>query len=111
MEDNRIFEKEPQWEQDGELRRIRKTIRRRNRKNICVSVLLAVCLKPMLLMLGGSFAFALLSVMLELLDEKYAARALDQLSGVCKMTLSLCTSAMAIWIILIGATLSLGRGL
>lgn len=44
MEDNRIFEKEPQWEQDSELRRIRKTIRRRNRKNICVSVLLAAVL-------------------------------------------------------------------
>jgi hypothetical protein len=44
MEDNRIFEKEPQWEQDSELRRIRKTIRRRNRKNIFVSVLLAAVL-------------------------------------------------------------------
>ena len=44
MEDNRIFEKEPQWEQDSELRRIRKTIRRRNRKNICVSVFLAAVL-------------------------------------------------------------------
>ena len=44
MEDNRIVEKEPQWEQDSELRRIRKTIRRRNRKIICISVLLAAVL-------------------------------------------------------------------
>ena len=54
MEDNRIFEKEPQWEQDSELRRIRKTIRRRNRKNICISVLLAaVLLLPLIWELDG----------------------------------------------------------
>ena len=44
MEDKDIFEKEPEWEQDSELRLIRKTIRRRNRKTICASVLLAAVL-------------------------------------------------------------------
>lgn len=44
MEDNNIFKKEPQWEPDGEIRVIQKTIRRRNRKIICISVLLAAVL-------------------------------------------------------------------
>ena len=45
MEDNDIFEKDPEWEQDtapiGEIRKIQKTIRRRNRKLIAISVVLA----------------------------------------------------------------------
>lgn len=41
MEDKDMFEKEPQWEKDSELRQIRKTIRRRNWKTISISVVLA----------------------------------------------------------------------
>ena len=44
MEDNDIFEKEPQWDQDRELRSIQKTIRKRNQKLISVSVILAAVL-------------------------------------------------------------------
>lgn len=44
MEDNVIFEKGPKWEEDGELRKIRKSIRRRNWKLVSVSVVLAVVL-------------------------------------------------------------------
>lgn len=44
MEDKDIFEKEPQWEKDSELRQIRKNIRRRNRKTVSFSVVLAAFL-------------------------------------------------------------------
>lgn len=44
MEDKDMFEKEPQWEQSGEIRKIQKTIRRRNWKIISVSVILAAVL-------------------------------------------------------------------
>lgn len=44
MEDKDIFEKEPQWEQSGEIRKIQKTIRRRSWKNITISVVLAAVL-------------------------------------------------------------------
>lgn len=48
MEDNNIFEKEPQWERDSapisEIRKIQKTIRRRNRKIISTSIVLAAVL-------------------------------------------------------------------
>ena len=44
MEDKDIFEKEPQWEPDSELLKIQKTIRRRNRKTVFVSVVLAAVL-------------------------------------------------------------------
>lgn len=44
MEDNDIFEKEPRWEPDGEIRAIQKTIRRRNWKIISTSVVLAAVL-------------------------------------------------------------------
>lgn len=50
MEDKEIFEKKPEWEQDSELRSIRRTIRRRSRKLVAVSVVLAVAL------LGGILA-------------------------------------------------------
>ncbi len=54
MEDKNIFEKEPQWEPDSapvsEIRKIQKTIRRRNWKIISVSVILAV-----VLLLGSVF--------------------------------------------------------
>lgn len=44
MEDKNFFEKEPQWEQSGEIRRIQKTIRRRNWKIVSISVILAAVL-------------------------------------------------------------------
>lgn len=44
MEDNNVFEKESQWEQDGEIKKIQKTIRRRNWKIISTSVVLAAVL-------------------------------------------------------------------
>lgn len=48
MEDNNIFEKEPQWGEDGapisEIRKIQRTIRRRSWKNISISVILAAIL-------------------------------------------------------------------
>lgn len=44
MEDKNFFEKEPQWEQSGEIRRIQKTIRRRNWKIVSISVVLAAVL-------------------------------------------------------------------
>ena len=42
MEDKDMFAKDPKWETDSELRQIRKNIRGRNRKSICISVFLAV---------------------------------------------------------------------
>lgn len=44
MEDKEFFEKKPEWEQDSELRSIRRTIRRRSRKLVAISVVLAVAL-------------------------------------------------------------------
>lgn len=44
MEDKYFFEKEPQWEQSGEIRKIQKTIRRRNWKIVSISVVLAAVL-------------------------------------------------------------------
>ena len=48
MEDNNIFEQEPQWKPGSapvsEIRKIQKTIRSRNRKIISISVVLAAVL-------------------------------------------------------------------
>ena len=44
MDDKDFFEKEPQWEQSGEIRKIQRTIRRRSWKNITISVVLAAVL-------------------------------------------------------------------
>ena len=48
MKDNNIFEKEPKWETGSdtvsEIRKIQKTIRRRNWKNISISVIMAAAL-------------------------------------------------------------------
>lgn len=44
MEDNDIIEKDPKWDQDSELRSIKKSIRRRNWRLVSVSVILAAAL-------------------------------------------------------------------
>ena len=75
------------------------------------ALLLSVCLKPMLTMAAAMFCLSLFSSAFELFGEKLAARSFDQLSGACRMALVLCGSAMAVWIILMGAALSLGRGI
>ena len=116
MEDNRIFEKEPQWEQDSELRRIRKTIRRRNRKNICISVLLAAVLLVMILVqttrsnststyvLAGIIISALANTVIMLL--KYYADSESELAAIeywtmgslASITASKVTAILPFWI-------------
>ena len=74
-------------------------------------LLLSVCLKPMFTMAAAMIALSVLSSALEITGEKAAANCLDQLSGACQMALTLCGGAMAIWVILMGAMLSLGGGI
>ena len=76
-----------------------------------IAVLLLACAGPVLLCIAALTVLTLLSALLELFGEKLSARAAGQISGVCQMALSLCTGAIAIATILLGAVMSLGRGL
>lgn len=73
-----------------------------------VILLLSVCLKPMLTMAVAMIGLSLFASLVEMTGEKSAARALEQLSSVCQMTLTLCGGAMAVWVILMGSLLSIG---
>ena len=53
----------------------------------------------------------LAAVLLEVFGEKDAARAAEQIGGVCRMAVSLCTAALAIAMILLGACMAAGRSL
>lgn len=73
--------------------------------------LLSVCFRPLLLIGTAMLCLTVVSVFLEMTGEKPAAKAFEQLCGVCRMCLTLCGGAVAVWIILLGATLSLGRSM
>lgn len=75
------------------------------------AALLGVCLRPMLLIGAAMLCFNLLSVALSVTGEKPAATASAQLSEICQTALTICGSGAVIWIILLGALLSLGRGI
>lgn len=74
-----------------------------------VAALLAAGIGPMLRIAGAMLALQLMSVLLDVLGEKHSARALEQAGGVCRMALELCTSALAISMILLGAIMAAGR--
>ena len=74
-----------------------------------VIALLAAGAGPMLRIVGSMLALQMISVLLDVLGEKHSARALEQAGGVCRMALELCTSALAISMILLGAIMAAGR--
>jgi len=76
-----------------------------------VVLLLASGLRPLLQAGAGMLLMQLLSVLLDVFGEKQAARAAEQTGDVCRMALVLCCSAMAIAVVLLGAGMSVGRGL
>ena len=76
-----------------------------------VAVLLAALFRPLLLMGASLLLLHLVSVVLDVLGEKNAARAAEQMGDVCRMGLELSTGALAIATILLGAGMAAGRGL
>ncbi len=64
---------------------------------------LAVCLQPMAQMLLALVSLRLLSALLSLFGDGRTAKAVDHLSGACRMALMLSCSAAAIVIVLIGS--------
>lgn len=56
-------------------------------------------------------ALNLAAALLEVFGEKNTARAAEQIGGVCRMTISLCTAALAIAMILLGSCMAAGRSL
>lgn len=76
-----------------------------------VALLLAAGLRPLLQAGAGMLMLQVLSVLLDVFGERQAARAAEQAGDVCRMALELCCSAMAIAVVLLGAGMTLGRGM
>lgn len=76
-----------------------------------IAALLFSGLYPVLICLCAMAALSVLSAMLGIFGDKSAAKAAGDIAEICKMALSLCTSSLAIEMILIGMVMSIGKGL
>lgn len=76
-----------------------------------VALLIAVGLGPMLRVAMAMLGMNLLAALMDMLGERRAARAAEQVAGVCQMLLTLCTAALTIGMILLAAAMAAGRGL
>lgn len=76
-----------------------------------VLALLAAGAMPMLRVLLAVLLLQVISALLDVLGEKAAAQAASRTADVCQMALEMCTSALAIGTILLGAAISAGSGL
>ena len=75
------------------------------------AAMLASGIKPLAEILFSMLAVNLVSVFLKIIGEKGAAKAAEQLSGVCQMALALSCSCVVIAVILVSALMFTGRGL
>ena len=76
-----------------------------------IAGLLLVCAAPVLCCLAAMLLLTLCAALLSVFGEREASRAASEIAGICQMALSLCTSALAIGMILLGAAMSAGRSL
>lgn len=74
-------------------------------------VLIAVSLRPLAICLSGMLIMQLCAVLMDVFGEAQACSASEQIAGVCQMALSLCTAALAIATVLLGAAMAVGRNL
>ena len=73
--------------------------------------LLAAGIRPVARILFSMLAINAVSVFLKIMGEKDAARAAEQLAGVCQMSLALSCGCVVIAMILISAVMFAGRGM
>ena len=76
-----------------------------------VTVLLAAGIRPLVQAGAAMLLLHIIAVLLDTLGEKTAARGADQMGDVCRMALELCSGALAIATILLGAGMSAGRSI
>jgi len=76
-----------------------------------IAALLAAGLKPVACCTAAILLLNVIAALLELFGEKQTARAAAQVGGICQMALSLVTGALVIGTVLMGAAMSVGRGI
>ena len=76
-----------------------------------IAALLSAVLEPLLVCASSMLMLNLISALLSALGEKDTAGAADQVSGICQMSLSLATGAVAIATVLLGAAMAAGGNL
>ena len=76
-----------------------------------IAALLSAVLKPLLVCASSMLMLNLIAALLAALGEKDTARAAEQVSGICQMSLSLATGAVAIATVLLGAAMAAGGNL
>lgn len=76
-----------------------------------IAALFAAGAQPVLICLAGLLALSIAAAVLDVFGERETARAASQIGGICQMALSLCTAALAIGTILLGAAMAAGRNL
>lgn len=76
-----------------------------------IAAILAAGLRPIVICAASMLLLNILSALLEMLGEREAARAAEQVGSICQMSLSLSTGALAIAMVLLGAAMSAGRTL
>lgn len=76
-----------------------------------ITTILAVGFQPLICCAAAMLVLNVTASMLELFGEKKAARAAEEIGGICQMALSLVTGSLVIVIVLIGAAMVAGRNL
>ena len=76
-----------------------------------VALLLAMGLKPMLGAGAAMLMLHLLAALTDMLGERRAARAAEQVAGVCQVLLMLCAASITLGMILLGAAMAMGQTL
>lgn len=73
-----------------------------------IAALLAAGLRPVLICGASMLALQLIAAILDALGEASAARAAEQMGGICQMGLALSTGALAVGTVLMGAAMAMG---
>ena len=76
-----------------------------------IAALLGAALHPLLVCASSMLMLSLLATLLSALGEGDTARAAEQIGGICQMSLSLATGAVAISTVLLGAAMAAGGNL
>lgn len=76
-----------------------------------LATIFAAGLRPLVVCVAAMFLLNLVCALLEVMGEREAARAAEQIGGICQMVLSLCTGALAIDMILLGGAMAAGGSL
>lgn len=76
-----------------------------------VAALILAGARPIFACLGAMLGLHLVSALLDTFGAKASAEAAEQIAGVCRLALSLCTATLVIVMILLGTILQTGRSL